>query len=712
VNEFDRDIGDEIEEAGEPSGVAGAEEPGGRDGGDGGVRAGDSGDGAPGGAPPAEPGDDDYGDESPVEEERPAPRLTFREHVDWLWRYWVPHRHVLIFLAFFTLVSTAVAVAYPLVFRSVIDRVSEMLEAGDASTDISGIMLTLGLILVGYFVSRLYPATRAMMNARLERDVRDDVFGELMDKDYHFNNRFRTGDVVTRLTDDIAEFPKIAWFACSGIFRAVESSSKLIFCLAAMLMMSWKLTLLSIVPLPVMMWIFYGLRHKMRYYMEASQQSVSKTNNLLEAAFSGVRIVKAFSAEDAQERKLAAILRERIGVLLGLVKLQVVMFSLDTFASRLGQMVVIAYGGFLVIRGELSIGTIFAFYVYLDMLTGPMMDVPFLFMTGQQAFVSVDRVEEIRGYPVTETRPAGRKLEDIRELTFENVSFSYDGTRQNVDSVDFTIPLGKRVAVVGPVASGKSTVLKIVAGILVPQEGRILVNGEPLTEWNWDSYRRRIGYVPQEALLFSKSIQDNVTFGRRPPSETESDEWVVDVVPPDPSAHDAAARESGPASEAERRVAESWARYCLSVAQMDSDLATFPNGIGTVVGQKGGLVSGGQKQRIAIARALAGRPRVLLLDDCTAALDAQNEDRFWTQLDEEFGEGICFVVSHRLATIRRADSILVLDDGKLVDQGRHEELVRRCETYRAFLQTEEKLEHLGATGVEYPSRPRRGGAMV
>jgi ATP-binding cassette, subfamily B, multidrug efflux pump len=648
-------------------------------------------------------------EEELLETEPGAPKLSFRAHCSWLWRYWQPHRHVLLYLALFTLVSTAVAVAYPLVFRVIIDRVSTMLKEGSHTTDIRGVMWTLTAILVGYFISRLYPATRAMMNARLERDVRDDVFGKIMEKDYHFNNRFRTGDVVTRLTDDVAEFPKIAWFACSGIFRAIESSSKLIFSLIAMLLLSWQLTLVSIIPLPIMMWIFYSLRHKMRYYMEASQQSVSQTNNLLESAFSGIRIVKAFSAEDAQEKKLSRILKQRIRVLMGLVKLQVVMFSLDTFASRLGQMVVIAYGGFLVIRGDLTIGTIFAFYVYLDMLAGPMMDVPFLFMTGQQAFVSVDRVEEVRQFPVREPRPEGRRLEVIRDLAFDGVSFSYDGARNNVEDVGFTIPSGQRVALVGPVASGKSSVLKLIAGILVPQEGRILVNGKPLDDWDWDSYRSKIGYVPQEALLFSKSIEENVIFGRRAPSETAAEDWLVKMVPPDPSAVEAAVRSDlEPVTEAERRVAESWARYCLSIAQMDADLATFQKGIRTIVGQKGGLVSGGQKQRIAIARALAGRPSVLLLDDCTAALDAQNEDRFWSRLDNEFKDVICFVVSHRLATIRRADTILVMDEGRLVDHGTHRELVQRCETYRDFLQTEEKLEHLGATGVEYPSRMRRG----
>jgi len=596
--------------------------------------------------------------------DREAPRLSFREHVQWLWRYWRPHKRILVALGFFTLVSTTVAVAYPLVFRWVLDRVAGIFDAAGPAADVGGVMLVLTAILAGNFVARLYPAARAMMNARLERDIRDEVFGEIMKKDYRFHHRFLTGDVVTRLTDDLNEFPKVAWFGCSGIFRAVESLSRLVFCVVAMVVMSPKLTALSVIPLPIMMWLFYTLRHKMHYYMEASQQSVSKTNNLLESVFTGIRIVKAFSAEQAQSKRLGAILKDRFGILMGLVRLQMVMFSLDNFAARICQMIVIAYGGFLAIRGDLTIGTIYAFYVYLDMLTGPMMDIPFLFMTGQQAFVSIDRVEEVRTYPIVEARPKGKPLDGVREIAFEGVSFSYDGSRKNLDDVSFRVPAGSRVAVVGPVASGKSTVLKLLAGIASPGEGRILVNGRPLGECDWDSYRKLLGYVPQEALLFSQSITDNVLFDRKPDGDPEA-----------------------------------WARRCLSVAQMDADLATLPNGVETVVGQKGALVSGGQKQRIAIARALAGKPRVLLLDDCTAALDAHNEARFWTRLDAELKDVICFVVSHRLATIRRADTVLVFDDGRLVDQGTHDELVARSKTYRDFLLAEERKAHLGVQGA-------------
>ncbi len=618
-----------------------------------------------------------------------APKLSFREHVQWIWRYWRPHKHILVFLALFTLISTAVAVAYPLVFRWVIDRLTEMLEVEEGVADLTNVMLILSAILVGHFIARLYPAARAMVNSRLERDIRDDVFGELMEKDYHFNNTFRTGDVVTRLTDDIGEFPKVAWFSCSGIFRAVESSSKLVFCLVSMVVLSGRLTALSVLPLPIMMWVFYALRHRMRYYMEASQKSVSKTNNLLESAFTGIRIVKAFSAEDAQSKRLAGILKERVDILLGLVKLQTIMFSLDTFASRLGQMIVIAYGGFLVIEGELSVGTLFAFYVYLDMLTHPMMDVPFLFMTGQQAFVSIDRLEEIRGYPITEARPSGEPVGEIRDIAFDGVTFAYDPSRKTLEDVSFRVEAGHKVAVVGPVASGKSTILKLIAGILTPNEGGILVNGSRLRDWDWDSYRKLIGYVPQEAVLFSKTIEENVCFGRTIPEVLPADFALGEGEAPLPATRrpDPPARGHGPRlMEPGGSAGEAWAEYCLSVSQMDADLATLPRGTETVVGQKGELVSGGQKQRIAIARALAGCPQVLLFDDCTAALDARNED---------------FVVSHRLATIRRADTIIVLDGGRLVDSGSHEELVERCPTYQEFLQTERRKAHLGMVqGVE------------
>jgi ATP-binding cassette subfamily B multidrug efflux pump len=594
-----------------------------------------------------------------------------KAHLAWLWRYWTGNKSMLLVLALLTFVSTAVAVAYPLVFRWVIDRINEVLGKTGELGRLGTVMLVLAGIALGRIIAGFYPATRALVNLRLDMQIREDVFGNLMEKDYRFNNAFRTGDVVTRLTDDIYEFPKIAWFGCSGIFRAVESSSKLIFCLAVMLSMSWKLTVLSVLPLPIMMYVFYSMRNHIRRYVKATQRAISKTNDLLEAAFAGIRIVKAFRAERGQEDRLGALMKERRGIFLKLMKIQVVLWSLDTLASRLGQMIVIAVGGYMVMRGEITIGTLFAFYIFLDMLAHPMMDLPQLFMSAQQAFVSMDRVEEIRSYPVTVPRGAGCDVREVRTIALDGVHFSYGGERNSIHNANFEVQAGERVAIVGPVASGKSTLLKLLAGILSPHQGQILVNGRPLGELDWDAYRRLLGYVPQEGVLFSQSIRENVVFGRPVPDGDE----------------------------------EPWARRWLAAAQMEDDLADLPEGLGTVVGQKGSLVSGGQKQRIAIARALAGRPQVLLLDDCTAALDARNEDRFWSRLDEELAGCTCFIVSHRLSTIRRADRILVLEDGALVDEGTHEELALRCETYREFLQTERRKEQLGVAGLDVDAEP-------
>jgi len=592
----------------------------------------------------------------------PAGRVSLGSRIAWLWRYWRPHKRVLVFLFFLTLVSTGVAVGYPLALRWALDRLGRMFGAAGGGAQIGQVLLVLAAILVGRFIAGFYPAVRAMVNLRLEVGIREDVFGRLLQKDHRFSTRFRTGDVVTRLTDDVAEFPKVAWFGCSGIFRAVESGSRLIFCLLTMALLDWKLAAIAVIPLPIMMWVFYSLRHRIRYYMRESQQTISKTNDMLEAAFSGIRIVKAFRGEEGQRKRLAEIMAERIRVFFGLIRLQSLVNSLDTTASRVGQMLVLAVGGYLVMRGEMTIGTLYAFYVYLDILTQPMMDIPFLFMAGQQAFVSIDRIEEIRSFPAAERQRGVAVLGEVSEIAFDDVSFAYNGGRSILSGVSFRVPAGGKVALVGPVASGKSTVLKMLAGILEPTRGRVLLNGRELHEWDEASFRASIGYVPQEGMLFSKSVAENVSFGRPAPAHARSD--------------------------------EEWVRRCLSVAQMDPDIAQMSAGIQTMVGQKGGLVSGGQKQRVAIARALAGQPRILLLDDCTAALDAQNEDRFWRQLDEQFAGRTCFIVSHRLATIRKADRILVFDGGRLVDHGAHEELAARCATYQEFLQIERAKAHL------------------
>ena len=588
------------------------------------------------------------------------PTMTTREHLKWLAAYWRPHKVFALVLVFWTLMSSAVAVAFPLVWMLVIDGL-HALPPGEilADDDLGRYAAILAVIAVGRVVVGLYPAFRAWMNLNIEKAVRERVFASILAKDHTFFGRFRTGDLVTRLTDDITEYPRVAWFGCSGVFRFLDSASRVFFCVGAMLLYcNVKLALLAMIPVPLMLWVFYLARKELSATYRLQQAAVSATNDTLEAALSGIRIVKAFNADEGQERRLGKILHERIGIQLKLAKLVALVHQSDNIASRLGQVVVLSVGGLMVIDGELSLGTLFALHLYLDMLIHPMMDLPNLFVAAKQAFVSIEREEEVLRAPAVErTHAPGRSAAPIERVSFSDATFGYrKDLPPALSGVSFSVARGSRVAVVGAVASGKSTLLRVLAGLIPLDEGVCSYGETPLGAWDWPTLRARIGYVPQESLLFSETIEDNVAFGRA--------------------------------------VDPAFVQECLATAQMGDDLARLSGGTATQLGRGGTLVSGGQKQRVAIARALAGRPEVLLLDDCTSSLDARNEDRLWDGIAEMCPGVTTFVVSHRLTTIRRADTILVLDAGRLVDSGTHAELSQRCAPYGEFLLAEERKEHL------------------
>jgi ABC-type multidrug transport system fused ATPase/permease subunit len=591
------------------------------------------------------------------------------KYVKWIWNFWQPHWPWLFILAFMTLLSGAVTLAYPMVLKSVIDGLTEAYDTGDpqlARATILHYIWILVLIGVGRSLANLYPAFRALMNAKLEMDVRDYYFGRIMGKGYRFFMRFRTGDIVTRLTDDIAGHMKIAWFSCSGIFRAVESTSKFLFSMAFMLSMDWRLALLSTIPLPLMMLIFYRVRTVLTQRSLHRQQMVSSTNDALDAAFSGVRILKAFNGEERQYTRFRDLLGERIEVEIGVVKLRMGLQSLYQGTQSIGQMIVIVVGGLMVLRGELTIGEFYAFYFYLTLLLQPLMDIPNLFVTSRTAFASIDREIELERTDdeaaVSDGRPR-LPLESIRSMDLRNVSFAYGEGRPNVlDDVTLSLRGGQRIAVVGGVGAGKTTLVKLLAGLLPPDSGMVLINGAPLAEYDSSAVVSRIGYVPQEANLFSESVAENISFGRDLP-----DEMVEDA---------------------------------LELARVRQEMEALPRGIKQVLGQRGLTVSGGQKQRLAIARALAAAPDLLLLDDVTSALDAENERRFWEGVRRRMPDAACVIVTHRLATARQADVIYMLERGRVICTGTHLELLQNCPQYQDFLTHEELEQAIGMTAPQ------------
>jgi len=577
------------------------------------------------------------------------------KHIKWLAREWKQHPFFIVLLLFLTLLSAAVTVIYPYVIKQLLDTLQSSLADPVEVTGISPEMQRIIWIFVIIGLVRLlaatYPGFRALMNLTFEYALRNKYFSYILKKDYKFFNKFRTGDLVTRLTSDITDWPKIAWFMCSGIFRAVESFSKILFCVIAMFLLNPQLTLLTLAPLPVMMLIFYFTSNKLHSSFKSNQEAVSEINNQLEMSFSGIKIIKAFVCEDKYKRFFDNALGKRYDTEMRLVTLNTRLRMIYEYIDYFGQIAVIVFGGIMVVRHQITIGTFFAFYTYLAMIIFPILDLPQLFVSGKQAFVNIDRLEEIKEFPEPLELATDEKIIDrVESITFENVCFSYVQQELNIlNNVSFHINRGERVIIIGPVGSGKSTILGLLTGFLKPQNGNIKINSIPLEEIDLPRFRDKIGYVPQEPILFSGSIKDNVHFGRE-------------------------------------SVSEEFYRSVLDIVQMDKEIESFTERDNTLVGQRGLTLSGGQKQRLAIARALIREPEILIFDDITASLDADNEENLWNDISNRFGDITCFIVSHRLSTLRYVDNVIFLDSGYLIAKGDHKQIMQEYPEYHSFIQ--------------------------
>ncbi|MGE3062333.1 MAG: ABC transporter ATP-binding protein [bacterium] len=586
-------------------------------------------------------------------------KMKIDTHIVWIWKnLWSHYKRFIVLLVFITMLSTAVSVSYPFIFKLLIDKFADIAENKALHPEpmkeiykILWIFISIGIVRI---FAGLYPGFRAYMNLVFEYILRKKYFNEILKKDYKFFLKFRTGDLVTRLTEDLSDFPKICWFSCSGIFRAFDSLSKILFSLAMMATLSWRLTLISILPLPIMVVIFLITSEKLYKKFKLNQEAISEINNQLEMTFSGVKIIKSFVCEDKYKRFFKIALDRKFDTQMEVVKLDTQLHMVYQYIDQFAQIVVIIFGGYMVVVGEISIGTFFAFYTYLAMLVYPMLDLPQLFVSGKQAFVNIDRLEELKDFPVSAKRTGKKVIEKVDALKFNNVSFGYEGRETGIlRNINFEVKRGERVVIIGPVGAGKSTILSLLTGILKPTSGDIFINSTPLEEVEMNSFRDKIGYVPQEPLLFSGTIRENIEFGLK-------------------------------------NISEETYREAISVSQIEKEIEGFTDKDRTMIGQRGVNLSGGQKQRIAIARALIRKPEVLILDDITASLDAENEEKLWHDIGRIFKDITCFIVSHRLSTIRYVDNVVFMEAGTVVGKDRHDRMIDKFESYRDYIQERSK----------------------
>ncbi|MEN6398946.1 MAG: ABC transporter ATP-binding protein [Rectinema sp.] len=582
-------------------------------------------------------------------------------HIKWIWGIWKERKGVITLLLVLTLLSSIVAVAFPLLTRRLFDLFQNIIENRASYTDpqkeISKIALFFMALGVAGFISGFFPGIRGALNNVFDYVIRNKYFASIVEKDHRFFSKYKTGDIATRLTSDISDGPRLSWFMCSGIFRAVESTSKVIFCIVAMLLLNWKLALLSLIPLPLMLMIYSKTQDTIYDRVKRNEQSVSSINEQLELSFSGARIIKAFASEDKYERFFDDALKKRFKTETAVIKMQTVLDLIYQNIDYAGQILLIFVGGVMVVQGSITIGTFYAFYNLLNMLIYPILDIPNVFVSGKRAFVNIDRLEELKDFDVPAKKSDAVHLDRFEKLELANVSFTYEGRdRPAVDKVSFELKRGERLLVIGPVGSGKSTLAKIIAGLLPAAEGQVLVNGIPLGEIDPADWSRLVGYVPQEALLFSGTIEDNIAFGTTsfPPAIGREELWDY-----------------------------------LDTAQISAEVQDFPLKEKTLLGQRGVSVSGGQKQRLAIARALARKPQVVVFDDMTASLDTKNEERLWQALGGR--DKTIIAVSHRLSSIQYVDKVLFLKDGRVAGFGSHEALLSENTAYCEFVASHLRL---------------------
>jgi ATP-binding cassette subfamily B multidrug efflux pump len=578
--------------------------------------------------------------------------------IKWLSELWKDKKRLVLLLVALSVANAFLAVAYPLYMRAAIDAIKDKAGMEAVSRNVL-ILLLLGL--ANFLVYSVMQGTRAWTNIRFERDIRQRVFGHLIRLGRSFFQKYRTGDIVTRMTDDISTEIKLSWFACSGIFRTVEALCIIILGLIVMVRLNPLLTLAAVGPLPVLIIIFMWTSSAVQSRYERLQERISDVNAHMEACFSGIRVVKAYRRERAQRNGFHGVMERRKHAEIDAVKVGTIIESMYGYIWQFGVIIVLLVGGKMVMDGTLSLGTLVAFDAYVFLLVFPMYDLGSFFVQGKRAGVSIRRLVQMESVKPEVSEPAKPKAlpSTLGALRFENVTLSLGRDGANVlDDISFEAKPGELVALVGKVGSGKSCVVNLIPRLFDPTSGDIFIDGVSTRELSLETLRSAVGFVPQEPLLFSDSIENNIRFHR---------DWIT-------------RDEIISASE---------------VARLKEEVEQFPEGFATIIGQRGATISGGQKQRVALARALAGRPKVLILDDCTASLDAETEAALWERLHDVFPHCTTVVISHRAATLEKADRILVLDRGKIVERGTHAELVSKRGVYHTLYELGKLKDEVG-----------------
>ena len=573
--------------------------------------------------------------------------FDFMKSLKYLNKFFYKYRFRILIGILITIIARIFALVAPNLIGDSITIIDNYLSNGNDPTIvkknlINNILLIIGASITAGFLTFIMRQTLINVSRFIEFDLKNEIFQKYQDLDINFYKNNRVGDLMNRISEDVS---KVRMYVGPALMYSINTITLFIIIITYMFSIDVKLTLYTVTPLPLLSFIIYKLSKKINIKSLKVQESLSKLTTIAQESFSGISIIKSYTIEDELNKHIQEISTETKNRHVDLAKFQSWFLPMMVLLIGVSNILVIYIGGNQFIDGKIELGILAEFIIYVNMLTWPVATVGWVTSIVQQAEASQARINQFLKEKIRIINKNSEILKINGDLEFKNINFIYEETNiKALSDINFKLKKGESLGIIGPVGSGKSTLLELIVRNYDPMSGEILIDNLNLKKHNKNNIRENISYVPQTTFLFSDTIKNNIRFGKNDAQMPEIKKYS-------------------------------------KVSCISDEIEDFPQKFDSILGERGINLSGGQKQRIALARALIKKPKILLLDDCLSAVDLETENEITSNLLIETGNITKVIVSQRTSTIKKCNKIIVLKDGKIIEEGNHEELIMNPKGY-------------------------------